>query len=314
MLTLLFTATVVLAQDCTGFLTQKRCEDTDSCVFDKNECISLHHCSTRQHQNSCIDKHCAWDSCSNECDFAGLISADCATQSLTDDYCSLSVLGKPMPKSNCQDLVGCGWDQCSEGCAQLDSIRSDCVLRLGLRPVNPMMPGGMYPGSSLYPGYAGYYPGTRGRPYLKYDVETGRRYRPYQRRPLTLDKKVWTWVLALPFICLVTFLSGFWFPNDVCGPSEDDSHSTLMPYQPGETFMHMQPRDNDENSSYVTSASKMSQQKRFAQRPSQLSYRPPAQERRSESVEREREYQNRREVFSPGSEDQSYEAPFTQTV
>lgn len=306
MLILLFT-TAVLAQDCTEFLTQQRCEATDSCVFDKNECISVYHCSSKKHQNSCIDKHCAWDTCSNECDFSALLSADCATQSLTDDYCSMSVLGKPMTKSNCQELVGCAWDQCSDACAELHSIQSDCVLRLGILPVNPMMPGGMYPGSAMYPGYRGYYPGTRGRPLLKYDVETGRRYRPYQRRPLTLDKKVWTWVLALPFICALMFLSGFWFPSDVCGPSEDDSHSTLMPYsQPGEGFMHMQPRDPDENSSYVTSASKASQQKRFAQR----SYQPPQRERRSESVERERVYENRRQ-FSPGSEDHDNSDPYT---
>lgn len=59
-------------------------------------------------------------------------------------------------------------------------------------------------------------------PTVRYDPITGRQYHPYQKRPMTLSSKVWTWILSLPFLCMLVFLMGFYFPSDLCDPNSDD--------------------------------------------------------------------------------------------
>merc|ERR1719203_1386360 len=204
------TGCVIKLKAC-SYLSQDDCLDSVDCSWDTclNKCRPLdlveHECT--KNDNFCrikidgkfmskemctITEGCAWDMCYSTCNQKFLISSKCLESS---DTCDALDVG------SCFAKKGCGWDKCETKCNQETLIQDECKARLGVRtvPMTPMVRPGMRVTPGMRPGMTGYMPGRI--PMLKFDPQTGRTYKPYHRRPLMLDRRVWTWLLALPFVC-----------------------------------------------------------------------------------------------------------------
>lgn len=170
----------------------------------------------------------------------------------------------------------------------------------------------MTPGMPIMPGMAGY--GARGRmPMLKYDAATGRKYMPYHRRPLVLDRRVWTWLAALPFICIVLFSLGYNFPS--CDAGDDDGPGGALLQEGGEDILSPHHRGRSQSNFRSHNMSLMNPTSDYtsstihtmttqSKPPSQIRYRGPSKSnmfqamqrgREDESIERERAFDPKRE-------------------
>jgi hypothetical protein len=161
------------------------------------------------------------------------------------------------------------------------------------------------------PGMAGYAAAGR-MPTIKFDPSTGRQYQPYHRRPLKLDRRVWTWLAALPFVCIILFCLGYNFPSGLCDSNESGgdvlqegedmayrgrSHSN---FRSGAHISLMHPTSDYTTSTIHTMSTKP---------PSQIRYRGPSKSnlfqqtmnrsREDESIERERAFDPKREPRMP---------------
>lgn len=351
MFTLLLVNAIIGAEFSCKDQIQPMCEIHPQCAWTSKGCIIKTKACINQAQDSCLNSvDCSWDTCLHQCRPLDLVEHECT---MNDNFCRIKIDGKLMTKemctvtegcawdmchsscnqkflipskcqdspSNCEDLdVGscfaqeeCGWDTCDNHCKNETTIDDECLTRLGVRTV-PMTPG-------MRPGMTGYIPG---RMQLKFDTTTGRQYKPYHPRPLMLDRRVWTWLAALPFICMIVFCLGYHFPSGLC----DNENNTGGDYlQEGEDILSPPPRGLSQSgfrsgahaslmnpthtSDHTTSTIHTMQSSKPA---SQIRYRGPSKSdlfqktlprirrtasREDESIERERAFDPKRDPRMP---------------
>jgi len=295
--------------DCSWDTCVQQCNPSDlvthECSIKDNFCRIKIDGKLMSKEMCTLTEGCSWDMCYSSCNQDFLIPEKCRESS---DTCDALDVG------SCFAKKGCGWDKCATECRNSTIIEDDCLARLGVgtMPMTPVMPGmrpRMTPGMPVMAGMAGYMPGNGRMPMLKFDPATGRTYKPYQRRPLMLDRRVWTWLLALPFVCIIVFCLGYHFPScdsgdnggdiicegeDMMSPPRGRSHSN---FHSGAQFSLIHQNDD-----YTTSTIHTMQSSKPA---SQIRYRGPSKSnlfqqtmetgREDESVERERAFDPKRD-------------------
>lgn len=318
---ILITAALSADFSCKKLLFPNTCEVYPQCGWSGQECKIRPEACSYLIQDSCLNSvDCSWDTCTNECLPLELVKHECTVR---DNFCQVKIQGKSMDKkmcletegcgwdkcysncnekfmipekckepTTCKDLDvgtcmsenGCGWDECSHKCSKDTLITDECKKRLGVLPMMPGMPGRM--------------------PMQKYDPMTGRKYLPYHRRPLKLDRRVWTWIIALPFVCIFIFCLGYNFPSGLCDSSEKQSGGDYIIAEEGEydvrrsasnyrpNHISLLPPQSDYTTSTLhtmQSANKPPSQKRY-RGPSKSSMFQQTIGRASDSIDRERAF------------------------
>lgn len=221
---------------CTRFSNSENCDSDINCMW--TDSCQQNTCSNNV-QDACLQsEHCSWNTCSNECEPTSRVTTECGKNK---NFCTVQIDGKYFSRDMCTATPGCMWDMCYNQCNQAFLVpvqcQEECIDQL-TEPSCIEASGcgwnacdGTCQKEDIVPkdcaqklGAPAYNPGTYGRATMRYDPKTGRMYRPYQKRPMVLTHKVWTWVLALPPVCLIIFFIGFYFPQDICDSSDADMY------------------------------------------------------------------------------------------